>query len=168
MIEVWCLDWSQEMFGVHMTWLIADNCTLKYLLHVIMLVSDRVRHLIDFRCYILDIPLFALLLYSRLCVEWGRLFVPPTKPSWSILWIASFTWWQNHHLLSKSRMHLILIVQSLLISEMSLSLELLRQVLHERWLLVHVIGVSKSGTKRLNLWREVLGHLLLRVDVGRV
>ncbi len=124
LIKVWRLDWSQKMLGVHMTWLIADYGTFKNLLHITLLISGGISgYLIDFRSYIFNITLFALLLDSWLCIEWCRLFVPPTKSRWSILWITSFTWWHNHDLLwCESRMNLI--AQSLLLL-ISLSIQLI-------------------------------------------
>lgn len=160
------------MLRIHMTRLIANYGAFKYLLHVVLLIS--IRHLINLRGNIFNIPLFILLLYCRLrslYVKWrSRLFISSTKSSRPILWIAAFTWRNNHYLLLllllSKHWRLNLLTQELLLIVIYigeariviiLSLKLMRKVLHKRWLLVQVIRVTESGSKDWGL--RVVGHL---------
>ena len=164
------------MLRVNMTWLIADYSALEDFLEVVLFITQSIGHFVDLRCYVFSVSLPILLLDGRLStlnVKRRCCLAGTSEPGRPILWTASLTWRDDHHLLmlSKYRMDWLLIAQRLesdwSAAQIGLSLKLLREMLHERWLLVEVVRItsSKCWPKHLVMLLRILVHLRLIINV---
>jgi len=167
------------MLRVNMTWLIADYSALEDFLEVVLFITQSIGHFVDLRCNVFSVPLPILLLYCRLRtlnVKRRCCLAGASEPGRPILWTASLPWRDDHHLLMlrKYRMDWLLIAHRLesdwSAAQIRLPLKLLREMLHERRLLVEVVRItsSKCWPKHLVMLLRILVHLRLIINVCRI